>query len=270
MRQRIGIAVSGVGVAAVLGFLLLWGAIDARPVSAMEQMAENIRKAKSFRAKMVFESQITPQPDKPPVKLKMTGDIYWLAHEASRVDMTGLAPNANGKDFKQGAVTKIDLLDESGESLEFIIDHNAKTVQKVAIPKSIPGAEWVAKLGEFSGQADRDLGTKEINGKKSRGFEIEMKKLLPPRRVDIPGKHVAEIWIDSESNLPVLVQFKMKEGREGRLEQTIRIQDFHWNIDLDPKLFDTTLPKGYTDVTSSRKVRPQSGATKSAPLRKVQ
>ncbi len=268
MRQRIGIALSGVGVAAVLGLLLLFGGVATEPASAMEQMAENIRKAKSFRAVMIFESQITPQPDKPPVKLKMTGDIYWLAHEASRVDMTGRAPNVNGKDFKQGAVTKIDLLDESGESLEFIIDHNAKTVQKVKIPKSIPGVEMVVKLGDFSGQADRDLGTKEINGKKSRGFEIAMKKLM---RVP-PGaeQSMAEIWIDPESNLPVFVQFKMKEGREGRKKSTMRFQDFRWNIDLDPKLFDTTLPKGYTEVKSPHAVPPKSGSTKSAPVRKVQ
>ena len=247
MRKRIGIALGGAGVVAVLGFLLLWGGIAANPVSAMERMAENIRKAKSFSAKVVFESQVTPQPDKPPVKLKMTGDIYWLAHKASRVDMTGLAPNVNGKDFKQGVVTKIDLLHESGESLEFIIDHNAKTLQKVTIPKSVPGVEMVVKLGDFSGQADRDLGIKEINGRKSRGFEINMKELMriPP---GVSEKSMAEIWIDSESSLPVFVQFNIEEGR---MKNTMRFQDFRWNIDLDPKLFDTTLPKGYTDVTSA-------------------
>ena len=29
-----------------------------------------------------------------------------------------------------------------------------------------------------------------------------------------------------------------------------RLQNFRWNIDLDPQLFDTAVPKGYTDVTS--------------------
>ena len=155
-----------------------------------------------------------------------------------------------GTQTMKAAVTKIDLL---RESLEFIIDHKAKTLQKVAIPQSVPGVEIVAKLGEFSGQADRHLGTKEINGKKSHGFVINMKKLL---RIlpGVSGKHMAEIWIDSESNLPVLVVFKMTYDRS---EQIMRFQDFRWNIDLDPELFDTTLPKGYTNVTSSLAVPPK-------------
>ncbi|KKM15865.1 hypothetical protein LCGC14_1691780, partial [marine sediment metagenome] len=105
----------------------------------------------------------------------------------------------------------------------------------------------VVKLGDFSGQADRDLGIKEINGRKSRGFEINMKELMriPP---GVSEKSMAEIWIDSESSLPVFVQFNIEEGR---MKNTMRFQDFRWNIDLDPKLFDTTLPKGYTDVTSA-------------------
>ena len=49
MRQRIA-ALGGVGVAALLGFLLLWGGLVTRPVSAMEKMAETIRRAKSLKA----------------------------------------------------------------------------------------------------------------------------------------------------------------------------------------------------------------------------
>jgi len=82
-----------------------------------------------------------------------------------------------------------------------------------------------------------------------------MKKIFVPPD---DAKDVAEVWIDPESSLPVLVQFKMTKDRS---EQTIRFQDFHWNIDLDPKLFDTTLPKGYTDDTPSLAVPPKSSAT---------
>jgi len=30
----------------------------------------------------------------------------------------------------------------------------------------------------------------------------------------------------------------------------VTLQDFKWNLDLDPKLFDTTPPEGYADVTA--------------------
>ena len=144
MRKRIGIALSGAGVAAVLGLLLLWGGIAAEPVSAMERMAENIRKAKSFRAVMIVEGQSTPQPGEPPVKHKMTGTIYWLALGPSRVDMGGRAPNDEGGQTMEAAVTKIDLPGESPEIVqEIIIDHKAKTVRKFELPSGRPGADIV-------------------------------------------------------------------------------------------------------------------------------
>jgi outer membrane lipoprotein-sorting protein len=250
-------ALSGVGITAVLAILLLWLGSVATPLSAMEQMAEKIRQAKSFIAVMTAEGQLTPETGKPPVKHKVTATIYWLAPGSSRVDFQGSAPDANGGPSAEADVTKIDL---PGESQEIIIDHNAKTFYKVELPKEVPGAEIVAKLGEFSGQADRELGTKEINGKKSRGFEIDMKKLFRrPDGVGVTGQRMAEIWIDTESSLPVLVQFKMTKDRS---EETIWIRDFHWNIHLDPKLFDTTPPKGYTDDTPSLHMPPKSSANR--------
>jgi hypothetical protein len=256
MNRRFQLSVGAiVGLAAVLGFLLLWGGIAANPVSAMEQMAESIRKAKSFRAMMIAEGQFTPEAGKPPVKHNLTCTLYWLAKRASRLDFSGCAPNEGGGPSIEAEVTKIDV---PGESREIIIDHKAKTFCKVELPKGVPGAEMVAKLGEFSGQADSELGTKEINGKKSRGFGIDMQKLF--NRPGISERGIAEIWIDTESSLPVLVQITLTRDRS---KQTIRIQDFHWNIDLDPKLFDTTLPRGYADVTSSFAVPPKSSATRS-------
>lgn len=258
MRQRIGIAMSGAGVAVVLGLLLLWGGIATNPVSAMEQMAENIRRAKSFKAVMIAEGQRTPEPGKPPVKHKLTGTAYWLAGGPSRMDFQGDAPGDKGLPPLDSDVTKIDL---PGGSQEIIIDHKTKQFYKVELPKGVdvPGAELVAKLGEFSGQADRELGTKEINGKRARGFEIDMKKLVKRR---VSEQCMVEVWIDTESSLPVVVQFKMTKDRS---EETIRLQDFQWNIDLDPKLFDTTVPQGYTDITSSFAVPPKSGATRGGP-----
>jgi hypothetical protein len=260
MRQWIT-AAGGVGVAALLGLILLWGGIDTKPVSAMEKMAESIRHAKSYKAAMTVEGKATPVPGKPPVKNKLTGTVCWLASGSSRSEFRGLAPpSSSGGPSLEADVTKIDLPDQSreGASTETIIDHKAKTFHKVDLPKGFPGGEMVAKLGDFSGQADRDLGTKEIDGKKARGFEIDMKKLFPDRVV-ASHHDTAEIWIDTESSLPILVQFKMTNDRS---EQTLRLQDFQWNIYVDPKLFDTTLPKGYTDVTSSFPVPPKSSAAR--------
>ena len=61
MRKRI--ALGSVGAAALLGLLVLWGAIVAKPVRALEKMAENIRQAKSLKYKMIVQiTQDLPGP----------------------------------------------------------------------------------------------------------------------------------------------------------------------------------------------------------------
>ena len=102
-------------------------------------------------------------------------------------------------------------------------------------------ADRIEDLGEFSGKADRQLGTREINGKKADGFQIDMKKMSP----DGSGG-VAEVWLDPSSSLPVFVRYEYR-GLDN--STTVEIRDIQWNIDLDPKLFDPTPPKGYTDIT---------------------
>jgi hypothetical protein len=94
----------------------------------------------------------------------------------------------------------------------------------------------------LSGEAKRDLGSKEIQGKKAYGFEVDVKKMYS----DMPTTGLAEIWIDAESNLPVLARLKMQMQN---ISVTVQVTDFQWNIDLDPKLFDPTPPEGYKDVT---------------------
>ena len=99
-------------------------------------------------------------------------------------------------------------------------------------------------LGEFSGKADRELGTRIIDGKEARGSDRDVERWNP----NIRDRGWRRSRIDAESNLPVLVRY---EGIK-RLGQstTMEMTDICWNIDLDPKLFDTMPPKGYTDGTT--------------------
>jgi len=54
-----------------------------------------------------------------------------------------------------------------------------------------------------------------------------------------------EIWIDTAINLQLLVRYEMKgAGYSGAILMT----NFHWNVDLDPKLFDPTPPEGFGET----------------------
>jgi hypothetical protein len=128
------------------------------------------------------------------------------------------------------------------------IDHRNKTFEREPVRRdeTLSTFDDLEILGRFSAEADRELGKKTINGKMARGFEIDMQKMDSRRMA--PGR--AEIWIDVESNLPVLVRYDGIRRREH--VTTIEMKDIRWNIDLDPKLFDTTPPPGYVDATPQR------------------
>ncbi len=58
--------------------------------------------------------------------------------------------------------------------------------------------ERLEELSKFSGNADRELGTRMIDGHKAFGFEVDAKEIDPWAG---PGK--AEIWLDATSTLPI-------------------------------------------------------------------
>ena len=60
------------------------------------------------------------------------------------------------------------------------------------------------------------------------------------------GFDALEVWVDPETDLPMEFGFERKNGVE---TDVYRITDCRWNIEIDPKLFDTTPLEGYEDIT---------------------
>ncbi len=235
MRQRIALGV--VASAATLGFLLLWGGLVAKPVSAMEEMAENIRQAKSYRVTMIMEIQFVRELGKPPVTAKMTQKAYWLAPKSYRTEL-------KGGQFTQGQDTT-DIFPAGKPGIH--IDHKTKKFRrKPARLRHESPLMMLDELSKFSGQADRKLGTKEIDGKTAWGFEIDGKKIDSDA---YPGP--VEIWLDTESNLPVFVRYEMKSPVMPK-PMIMQMEDFQWNIDLPPKLFQAEAPEGYVEEQKSK------------------
>jgi outer membrane lipoprotein-sorting protein len=225
MRQRIAM-LGGIGVAVLLGFLLLSGEIITKPASAMERMAENIRKAKSYKALLVSELKFDSGPDNPVVNARHrhVGTVYWLAPRTMRIEMWNPTP---GNSFVMICPTG-----KPGITIHY--DRGEYTLQPVREGPLPPLAATIEHLGSFVGQADRELGSKEINGQKVWGYQIDKRKIEPDR---YPG--VVEFWLDSDF-WPISV--RVEERSPGMLSS--QTSEFQWNIDLDPKLFDTTPPKG--------------------------
>ncbi len=238
MRQRI--ALGGVGAVAMLGFLFVGTLSLTQSASAMEKMAEEIRKAKSYKCVQIVRLTDESRKAGEAAVMESIYTVYWLAPGSARTEIkkTGSGWKGFGPE-----VTKIRPAGMPGID----IDHRTKKYRRYpALDKGAYSSTFddLESLGRFSGEADHDLGTKEINGKQVHIFQIEMKKMEPQH----PGGGLAEIWLDPDSNLPVFVRFtgqKMKPNYSAEQEN----RDIQWNIDFDPKLFDTTPPQGYTDAT---------------------
>jgi hypothetical protein len=242
MRQRISLV--GAAVTLLLGLFLVWQGFETKSLSAMEKMAENIRKAKSYKSTSIVRCSYRINP-KDPFILNSQNNILeyrWLATNSYRWE-TVWSQRLDGKAELTPSGNSVRICPAGKPGIS--IDRNHRTFCYLPTDKNpdIPGAMKVEDLGKLSGKSDRDLGSKEINGKTAFGFEIDVKKIAP----EYPDKAIMEIWVDSESHLPI--QTCEKIDPEDVLSDVRIITDYQWNIEIDPKLFDTTPPEDYTDTT---------------------
>jgi outer membrane lipoprotein-sorting protein len=237
MRQRL-VAMSGLGATVVVAMLLIWSATLSPPVSAMERMAENIRKAKSYTCvQTVQRTDEYPDPGKPSVtEAKYT--VYWLAPGSARSE------DVQSREWKGPGPEYTEVFPAGKPSI--FIDHRTKKYYRSPPLRNGPYSSTfddLQNLSRFCGRAARDLGTRQIDSKTAHGFQIDMKTMS----ADPSESGQAEIWLDPQSSLPVLVRY---EGMKGLGYSNTQVDsDIRWNVDLDPRLFDPTPPAGYTDAT---------------------
>ena len=198
---------------------------------AGKSSAAALRQPKSYEANIVEETKTADGADKIFFG-KRFGKMYWQAPRCYRIDMEAGYNLLGAKTESQ--FTAISLADKPG----IMIDHQEKAYYPQ--PPSQTPFRMLEKLADFTAKADRTLGDREIDGKKAHGFQIDMHKIDP--RVS-EGRSV-EIWIDKDSHLPLEVKTSGGEAVDG-LVNSERIESIRWNVELAPKLFDATPPKGY-------------------------
>ncbi len=218
MRHRY--ALGGTVVAAAAAVLLAWAVPWSRPASAMEQTAEAIRKVKSFRHDLAIQAAVNGV-------MAPKGRAYWSAGRFRHETFMG----------DKVVSVEVRFTDQPG----LLIDHRRKTYQRT---RPVRGrqpspAAMIAGLGEFSGEADEDLGSKRIGRVEAHGFRIATDKVNPDA-----GGGTMTVWVASDTKLPVLVEMK-----SAALEATMRMENFQWDAAIDPKLFDLQPPADYKDVT---------------------
>jgi hypothetical protein len=102
---------------------------------------------------------------------------------------------------------------------------------------------WLQAVRNKEGRIVSDLGSRQINSRDANGYRMTFD--------NVPSFHdfgAVDVWIDPQTDLPVEFCFQHAKNTEGVVNR-FSVTDIQWNIDLDPKLFDTTPPAGFLDVT---------------------
>jgi len=135
----------------------------------------------------------------------------------------------------------------NGQKMVMIFDYGKGKVmtlmpaQKIAVIvqlKDMPKAlrenmtkqgDQFAEIKKMIRKADKDLGTKTIDGVKAKGY----------RAAD--DKMAMEFWVHAETGMPVRMKMEMAEMGMTAVMSDIEILD-----KVDPALFSLEVPKGYT------------------------
>jgi outer membrane lipoprotein-sorting protein len=91
----------------------------------------------------------------------------------------------------------------------------------------------------------RKLGQKMIDGVLCEGLETTDSAFgVANFQVD---SLVARVWVSVETGYPVLLEAEVV-GDNGQLRITGVLDEFQWDVELDPSIFQPKIPPDYTQI----------------------
>jgi len=104
---------------------------------------------------------------------------------------------------------------------------------------------FILALTKLKGQADRELGRRDIDGIDALGYEITGQMLGLGR-----GEGVrSELWVDAATYLPVRYVAEVPGPQPGGTQMVF--DQFEWDTPLDPELFTPDIPADYTRIEAT-------------------
>jgi len=94
----------------------------------------------------------------------------------------------------------------------------------------------------MSGQI-KELGTKLIDNVEVKGMEV----IDPPSVRGIYGNFIGRLWVDVATEYPLSMEIETEMGSGAdAMKMLIVIDDFVWDEELDPGVFEPNIPADYT------------------------
>jgi outer membrane lipoprotein-sorting protein len=260
-RRQVATALIGISATAVLGLLLIVLNSGQR-LSAMERMAKELKEVKSYSYKNTEHVMISQKGKTEPGIVDLSQLNYWQAPGRTREDLkivlSGAVPRGYHPGQTQCDIVSISLMDKPG----ILIDRVLKTytrepelrAEDTGSGSLIYPMSLLRVIREESGNVVRELGTKQIGGEQAHGYLMDYPKA---------DWHDVEVWLDTETDLPLEVRH---EAKDETTASEMQWTDFRWNTTFDPKLFDTTPPEGYADITPPDDVKTLAEITEALRL----
>jgi outer membrane lipoprotein-sorting protein len=136
----------------------------------------------------------------------------------------------------KGMVNIFDM--RKGQTLTLIPSQKQAVVMnlgKLDIEKAKAG-NYFEKLKKAIEGAEKELGVKDVAGRKLKGFRVT-------RQEETAGISM-DIWVDAKTADPVRIEMTMPS-----LNMKIHMTDFRQNVEVDDSLFSMTVPEGYKGKT---------------------
>ncbi len=206
-------------LAVIVGLNQFGGNIDGASVS-WAQVVEKLNNYEKYKCRQRVVRQNGPEFP--------TMDVYHLNLSLRR------------QEAENGDIHIIDMRGTDAITVELNPAQKKATVTKLLGfgPRKDP--HIVEMVKRFAQESTEKLGTKTQNGKTLHGFRHQ------------PSEHSEfTVWVDAETKLPVEIEIKhLNRG------QTLFLDEFEFDFDLDPSAFSTEIPQGYEVKTIINDYRP--------------
>jgi hypothetical protein len=206
-------------IAVLIGVHYLGGSIDGASV-AWAQVVEQISKHTKYKCRQRVVREEGPQVP--------TMQVYHLNLQQRR------------QEVEDGSIHIIDMRGEDAITVELYPDQKKAVVTKLVGfgPRKDP--DIIEMVKRFEQQSTEKLGTKKVKGKTLHGFRHK-----PNEYNDFT------VWVDPKTKLPVEIEIKhLNRG------QTLFLDEFEFDFELDPSAFSTDVPDGYDVKTIIQDYRP--------------
>jgi hypothetical protein len=206
-------------IAIMIGVHYLGGSIDVASV-AWAEVVEQINNYTKYKCRQRVVRQEGPEYP--------TMDMYHLNLSQRR------------QEVENGDIHIIDMRGTDAITVELYPDQMKATVTKLVGfgPRKDP--HIIEMVKRFEQESTERLGTKKLNGKILHGFRHQ-----PNKYNDFT------VWVDPKTKLPVEIELVHTQAG-----QTIFLDEFEFDFELDASAFSTDIPDGYEVKTIIHDYRP--------------